>query len=78
MITTATRFDELSQNEDWRNKVAMELNILLGRAQYFQETSNDSIDKEACKATLSIVERVREFEEIKTIEELLQPKHPAP
>jgi len=70
MTTLATKFDEVNQSEAWQKNVAKELNILLGRAQHFTETSNDSSDKEACKATLSIVERVREFEKIQTVDEV--------
>lgn len=50
--------------EKWRNQVAHELNVLLGRARYFRETSNDESDKAAEQATLSIAQRVATFEEI--------------
>lgn len=76
MTTLDTTFDETRQDEAWRNEVAKELNILLGRAEFFKETSNDESDQEAERATLSIVQRVRDFEEIKTVEELTPFKHP--
>lgn len=76
MTKLTTKFDESRQDEQWRNEVAKELNILIGRAVYFSETSNDSSDQEAEVATLSIVQRVRDFEEIKTVEELDPAKHP--
>jgi hypothetical protein len=63
-ITLETTFDEFGQTDVWRNKVAFELNVLLGRAQYLRETTNDESDQEVIEATLSIVARVAEFEEI--------------
>lgn len=57
-------FTETRQNEKWRNQVAADLNTLLGRAQYFRETSDDESDKLAEAATLRIVQRVAEFEQI--------------
>lgn len=63
-VTPYTVFDEKNQDTDWQNDVAKELNVLLGRVQYFLETSNDESDKAAAKATLSIVQRVAEFEDI--------------
>jgi hypothetical protein len=70
MITLVTKFDERRQSEPWKNEIAKELNILLGRAEYFQETSNDDSDKAAESATISIVRRVAEFEEIETVEQM--------
>lgn len=64
MITIETTFDEQGQSEPWKNEVARELNVLLGRCEYFRGTSNDESDKEAEAATLSIVARVAEFEDI--------------
>ena len=64
LITPQSQFDEKGQTEAWKNEVARELNVLLGRAQFFKETSNDESDKEAEEATMSIVARVAEFEEI--------------
>ena len=63
-VTLQTEFKEKGQTEEWKNEVAKELNILLGRAQYFRETSNDESDQEAEMATLSIAQRVAEFEEL--------------
>lgn len=76
MTTLDTKFDEIRHEEAWRNEVAKELNMLLGRAQYFKETSNDESDEDVERVTLSIVHRVREFEEIKTVGELTPFKHP--
>jgi hypothetical protein len=59
-----TKFSESGQDTPWRNEVAKQLNILLGRADYFRETSDDESDREAEAATLAIVSRVAEFEEI--------------
>lgn len=66
-ITVKTRF-KITHEEKWRNEVAEQLNVLLARADYFQETSNDDSDKEAEAATLAIVERVADFEEIEAEE----------
>ena len=63
-VTLNTVFDEVSQEGEWRKVLAKQLNILLGRARYFNETSNDASDKEAEQATLSVVERVSMFEEV--------------
>jgi len=63
-VTLNTVFDEVNQDGEWRNVLAGQLNILLGRARYFNETSNDASDKEAEQATLSVVERVSMFEEV--------------
>ncbi len=76
MTTLETVFDELAQDEEWRNQIAIDLNLMLARARYFLETSNDQSDQEAAAATVRVVERVREFEEIKTIEQLLLPGRP--
>jgi hypothetical protein len=63
-VTLNTVFAEYGQETRWRNRVARDLNVLLGRAKYFEETSNDASDREALRATLNIVERVATFEEI--------------
>lgn len=63
-VTLQTHFDEQGHNEDWRNAVARDLNTLIGRAVFFAETSNDESDQAAEAATLRIVERVAEFEDI--------------
>ncbi len=68
-ITLDTVFDEVNQDGEWRNALAKQLNILLARARYFHETSNDESDKEAEQATLAVVERVSAFEEV-----LVQPQ----
>jgi hypothetical protein len=68
-ITLKTQFDETGHAEKWRNDVAKQLNVLLGRATFFHETSNDESDREAEKATLAIVERVATFEEIQIARE---------
>lgn len=68
-VTLKTQFDEKGQDESWKNQVAKELNILLGRAQYFRETSNDESDQQAERATLSIAQRVAEFEELEVVNE---------
>jgi hypothetical protein len=53
----------------WKSRLADDLNTLLGRAQYFLETSNDASDKEAAEATFRVVDRVVEFEELEAEEE---------
>lgn len=63
-VTLETRFDETGHEESWKNEVAAYLNELLGRAVYFRETSNDESDQRAEIATLAIVQRVADFEEI--------------
>jgi len=63
-ITIYTVFST-KHEESWKNQIADELNTLLGRAVYFRETSNDELDQAAEAATLSIVERVANFEEIR-------------
>lgn len=65
MVTIHTVFSERHQDQ-WRNIVARHLNVLLGRARFFRETSNDASDVEAEEATLAIAERVATFEEIET------------
>src|SRR5712664_2472607 len=67
--TLDTVFDEVNQDGEWRNVLAKQLNVLLARASYFHETSNDESDKEAEQATLALVERVSAFEEV-----LVQPQ----
>lgn len=59
MITLETNFDEHGQNEPWRNDVARDLNMLLSRAIYFEES-----DQEVEAATLRIVGRVAELADI--------------
>lgn len=51
--------------EKWRNKVAEQLNEILGRVQWTLETGGDEVDIMFAKAALNIVERVANFEEIK-------------
>jgi hypothetical protein len=57
-------YDEENQGTPWRNELAEQMNTVLARIQYLQETANDESDQEFCKAALAIVERVAEFEEI--------------
>jgi len=52
-------------SEEWKNQVAQDLMMLLGRAQYFLETDRDESDVAAAQATLRIVRRVAEFEGIR-------------
>ena len=62
-------FAESNQSTPWRNKVAKHLNTLLTRVEYVQETTNDESDQEFAAATLAIVDRVAEFEEIEAVPE---------
>lgn len=62
-------FDEVNQTTPWRNKVASQLNTLLVRVEYVQETSNDESDQEFATAALAIADRVAEFEEIEAVPE---------
>ena len=59
-------FDEENQTENFQNEIAKDLNSLIGQAQYELET-DEAKGEELASATLRIIERVREFEEIKTI-----------
>jgi hypothetical protein len=53
-------------DEEWRNKLAAELNVILARVQYEMETClpPDQYDVEFAEAALSVCERVANFEEI--------------
>jgi hypothetical protein len=62
-------FDDVNQNVPWRNKVAKQLNNILARVEYVQETSNDGSDQDFATAALAIVDRVAEFEEIEAVPE---------
>jgi len=68
MKTTIHTMFSTEHDEQWKNEVADDLNTLLGRAIYFSETSNDESDQAAEKATLRIVERVANFEEIEEVQ----------
>lgn len=57
--------DEKRQEYSWQNKLADDLNYLNGRAVYFLETSCDESDIEAAQATISVIQRVVEAEELK-------------
>ncbi len=59
------QFDEKAHKEPWRNKVAAQLNELLGRIEFTLETGGDESDVSFSKAALSIIERVEIREEIK-------------
>ena len=50
--------------DEWRNEVARDLNVLVGRATWWIETDRDETDREFGAAVLRIVERVAEFENI--------------
>jgi hypothetical protein len=69
MTTVDTRFDEERQSEEWKKEVARQMNVLIGRADFFKNTSNDESDQEVEAATMELCERVRIFEEILTVEE---------
>ena len=62
-------FDEVNQSTAWRNKVSRQLNTVLARVEYVQETSNDVSDQEFATAALAIVDRAAEFEEIEAVPE---------
>lgn len=51
--------------DEWRNKVAADLNALLGRAEYELDMCGDESDISFARAVLRICERVAEFEEIR-------------
>lgn len=71
-LTTSEVFDRLNairdfyeeHPEEWRNRVARDLNHLVGRATWWIETDGHEIDNEFGDAVLRIVERVAEFEKI--------------
>ena len=50
--------------EEWRNEVARDLNVLVGRATWWLETDRDETDTEFGASVLRIVERVAESEKI--------------
>ena len=50
--------------EKWRNDVARELNVILGRVTYALEVDGDESDVYFARAALSIAQRVADFEEI--------------
>lgn len=60
----ALTFSETAHTEPWKNDVAKDLNWLTGRAVYHLETSADDSDVDLAEATIRIVERVANFEEI--------------
>ena len=66
-VTALPRYDEKGHDEKWRNDLAKDLNTLVSRVEYFRGTSNDESDKAAEKATLRVVQRVAEFEEIEEL-----------
>ncbi len=76
MITLDTYFDPFDQDEEWRNKVAAELNDIIWKAICLDSTPlpDDCMDADFIKSALSIAERVAEFESIKTIGELWSAK----
>ena len=69
VLVTDLTYDDKDQSEAWKNKLARDLNHLLGRAQYFLETSGDESDVAAACATLRVVKRVAEFEGLKMMSE---------
>jgi hypothetical protein len=66
-VCTHLTFDDKGHSDAWRNKLARDLNHLLGRAQFFLETSRDESDVSSACATLRVVRRVAEFEDIKRL-----------
>lgn len=64
-ITIDTEFCEHTQNLEGKNQLASDLNVLLGRAQYFRETSDDESDREAEKATLAVANRLHDIFDLK-------------
>lgn len=62
----ALEFDAKKHDEQWRNDVAADLNEMLGRIQYQLETDGDDCDCRWAAATLRVIERVAEFEEIRS------------
>lgn len=62
-VTLKTEFSEKGQSEPWKNEVARELNLLLWHAQW-GTTLNPASRKRIESTTLSIVQRVADFEEI--------------
>ena len=60
---------EAKGHDEWRNEVALDLNLILGRVEYTLETSDPGneameVDIELAKAALRIVDRVANFEDI--------------
>lgn len=64
-ITLDTEFCERKQNTEEKIQLAKWLNTLLGRAQYFKETSDDESDQEAEEATLGVVNQLNCIYELK-------------
>jgi hypothetical protein len=56
-------------HDAWRNKIAAQLNTVLGRIQYEMETClpPDECDVDFAEATLALVDRVADFEEIEMV-----------
>lgn len=61
-------FDETNQDTPSKNNIAQQLNTILVRVEYVQETTNDESDQDFAKAALAIVDRVAEFEEIEALD----------
>jgi len=55
------------QDEEWKTKLADDLNTILARAQYHLEQDADESDIDFARAVLRVVGRVAEFEGIKQI-----------
>lgn len=66
-VLNKINFDEYDQYEKPKNQIAKDLNVLLGRTIYELEASGDESDIDLAVSVSRIVQRVAEFEEIKTV-----------
>lgn len=55
----------LEHAEEWRNDLAKDMNVILGRLEYILETGGDELDCQYAEASLRLVFRVGDFEEIR-------------
>lgn len=63
----ASRNFSKEHDEEWRNEVARDLNLLVIRALFLIENYPDGNYTNYAEAAIRIVERVAEFEEIETV-----------
>lgn len=66
------RFDTENQDEDWKNKVAAELNAIIGAIALTLHQEPVSTSVRVAQATINIVDRVANFEEIKEDKSVLK------
>lgn len=81
MIAIDTEFDDKRHVDCASNTLAHEMNIVLARAKYVLETTNDESDKEFARAVQNLCEHVALDCDVLTVEEIdeiksLQRKQP--